>query len=194
MPIAHESRSERPSNSIQSETSLNGFILGDVIRIVEIIEIKSANLQIHRSSSQNQREGDGEKNAAVGWHQHEHRNLRQKELILKEKRDIARGDHPLERPLAQKRVLRKRFSGQKRLIVNANATTTDSGGNKKAALSGGFDENTLTFDYLRRRSKTNAPMPITPRPITEGSGTTMVKARRLSIRYCAAGEPAGGTT
>jgi hypothetical protein len=44
--------------------------------------------------------------------------------------------------------------------------------NKKAALSGGFDENTLTFDYLRRRSKNNAPIPITPKPMMEGSGTT----------------------
>jgi hypothetical protein len=41
--------------------------------------------------------------------------------------------------------------------------------NKKAALAGGLNENTLT-NYLRRRSNRANP-PIIPRAMVDGSGT-----------------------
>ena len=45
---------------------------------------------------------------------------------------------------------------------------------KKAALTSGLDENTLTFlSYLRRRSRTSVPMPPRmPSAIVDGSGTS----------------------
>jgi hypothetical protein len=58
---------------------------------------------------------------------------------------------------------------------------------KEAALSGGFAENAPTETYaLRRRTKINAPIPINPSPITEGSGI-MTNAVKFAILVSSAG-------